>query len=130
MFFCFFFFFKQKTAYEMSIGDWSSDVCSSDLIVDNNPDGMKARILRQGQPLHHKMHGIAEHEYQKAKQEHAPSGTQLSAVMKDLAQAHRPPAPQYASRGIACSLVIYTQSGGCVFRSGRRCLPPAYLPSH
>src|SRR6184192_2798335 len=27
----FFFFFKQKTAYEMSIGDWSSDVCSSDL---------------------------------------------------------------------------------------------------
>src|SRR6188768_140291 len=26
-----FFFFKHKTAYEMSIGDWSSDVCSSDL---------------------------------------------------------------------------------------------------
>src|SRR3546814_2375278 len=26
-----FFFFKQKTAYEMSISDWSSDVCSSDL---------------------------------------------------------------------------------------------------
>src|SRR3546814_3388411 len=35
-FFCdfydlFFFFFKQKTAYEMRISDWSSDVCSSDL---------------------------------------------------------------------------------------------------
>src|SRR3546814_12747841 len=29
-FFCFF-FFKQKTAYEMRISDWSSDVCSSDL---------------------------------------------------------------------------------------------------
>src|SRR6188768_4511977 len=28
-----FFFFKQKTAYEMSIGDWSSDVCSSDLLA-------------------------------------------------------------------------------------------------
>src|SRR3546814_9554415 len=27
----FFFFFKQKTAYEMRISDWSSDVCSSDL---------------------------------------------------------------------------------------------------
>src|SRR3546814_2160225 len=26
------FFFKQKTAYEMRISDWSSDVCSSDLI--------------------------------------------------------------------------------------------------
>src|SRR3546814_4722965 len=30
--FCFF-FFKQKTAYEMRISDWSSDVCSSDLVV-------------------------------------------------------------------------------------------------
>src|SRR3546814_13871719 len=29
--FTFFFFFKQKTAYEMRISDWSSDVCSSDL---------------------------------------------------------------------------------------------------
>src|SRR3546814_9134517 len=28
---CFFFFFQQKTAYEMRISDWSSDVCSSDL---------------------------------------------------------------------------------------------------
>src|SRR3546814_8219383 len=31
MFHTFFFFFKQKTAYEMRISDWSSDVCSSDL---------------------------------------------------------------------------------------------------
>src|SRR3546814_20699071 len=29
---CIFFFFKQKTAYEMRISDWSSDVCSSDLM--------------------------------------------------------------------------------------------------
>src|SRR3546814_1183589 len=33
--FCFF-FFKQKTAYEMRISDWSSDVCSSDLDVVNS----------------------------------------------------------------------------------------------
>src|SRR3546814_14357393 len=32
---CFFFFFKQKTAYEMRISDWSSDVCSSDLAASN-----------------------------------------------------------------------------------------------
>src|SRR3546814_4039011 len=31
----FFFFFKQKTAYEMRISDWSSDVCSSDLVGVN-----------------------------------------------------------------------------------------------
>src|SRR3546814_4721338 len=33
MFGMFFFFFKQKTAYEMRISDWSSDVCSSDLRI-------------------------------------------------------------------------------------------------
>src|SRR3546814_15689089 len=30
---CLFYFFKQKTAYEMRISDWSSDVCSSDLMT-------------------------------------------------------------------------------------------------
>src|SRR3546814_9935219 len=33
----FFFFFKQKTAYEMRISDWSSDVCSSDLWLAPHP---------------------------------------------------------------------------------------------
>src|SRR3546814_10098429 len=36
--FCFF-FFKQKTAYEMRISDWSSDVCSSDLGTAPSPLG-------------------------------------------------------------------------------------------
>src|SRR3546814_10369026 len=36
-----FFFFKQKTAYEMRISDWSSDVCSSDLL---EPDGEKQTV--------------------------------------------------------------------------------------
>src|SRR3546814_229276 len=35
--YCFFFFFKQKTAYEMRISDWSSDVCSSDLSWSPRP---------------------------------------------------------------------------------------------
>src|SRR3546814_6606891 len=34
-----FFFFKQKTAYEMRISDWSSDVCSSDLLDLTTPIG-------------------------------------------------------------------------------------------
>src|SRR3546814_9475366 len=33
-----FFFFKQKTAYEMRISDWSSDVCSSDLTMSSIHD--------------------------------------------------------------------------------------------
>src|SRR3546814_13141359 len=35
-----FFFFKQKTAYEMRISDWSSDVCSSDLV----PQRLEERV--------------------------------------------------------------------------------------
>src|SRR3546814_1119366 len=46
-----FFFFKQKTAYEMRISDWSSDVCSSDLRT-GVPVGERMRALdikvRQG----------------------------------------------------------------------------------
>src|SRR3546814_8019839 len=38
-----FFFFKQKTAYEMRISDWSSDVCSSDLLAQR----MLRRVERQ-----------------------------------------------------------------------------------
>src|SRR3546814_6545311 len=38
-------FFKQKTAYEMRISDWSSDVCSSDLARSQNPIGWQ-RSLR------------------------------------------------------------------------------------
>src|SRR3546814_5275850 len=37
-----FFFFKQKTAYEMRISDWSSDVCSSDLL---DPNMMENRFM-------------------------------------------------------------------------------------
>src|SRR3546814_3182068 len=36
----FVFFFKQKTAYEMRISDWSSDVCSSDLQVRRRYDAL------------------------------------------------------------------------------------------
>src|SRR3546814_16072742 len=36
MYLLFFFFFKQKTAYEMRISDWSSDVCSSDLCCSSS----------------------------------------------------------------------------------------------
>src|SRR3546814_6294868 len=36
---CVFFFFKQKTAYEMRISDWSSDVCSSDLFLPSQEHG-------------------------------------------------------------------------------------------
>src|SRR3546814_8192084 len=45
---CCFFFFKQKTAYEMRISDWSSDVCSSDLDEELVCVSMAARLLFLG----------------------------------------------------------------------------------
>src|SRR3546814_6180966 len=60
-----FFFFKQKTAYEMRISDWSSDVCSSDLLTaepqrqeDRRDDQSEEdrqpamRLADQGIPFH------------------------------------------------------------------------------
>src|SRR3546814_10113641 len=44
----YFFFFKQKTAYEMRISDWSSDVCSSDLIgTSPSMDAIRQRKRRK-----------------------------------------------------------------------------------
>src|SRR3546814_2452780 len=42
LFYCaYVFFFKQKTAYEMRISDWSSDVCSSDLLIGGSSRGRR-----------------------------------------------------------------------------------------
>src|SRR3546814_13096793 len=48
--FSLFFFFKQKTAYEMRISDWSSDVCSSDLAevaCDHNNSDLSERVVQR-----------------------------------------------------------------------------------
>src|SRR3546814_13430781 len=48
-----FFFFKQKTAYELRISDWSSDVCSSDLLVgpdEESEQWVSAIAARIGAP--------------------------------------------------------------------------------
>src|SRR3546814_9132109 len=41
----FFFFCKQKTAYEMRISDWSSDVCSSDLFARRDHRGAEEHVV-------------------------------------------------------------------------------------
>src|SRR3546814_8909217 len=46
------FVFKQKTAYEMRISDWSSDVCSSDLIGDVLTNNVLLPLLQIAQPQH------------------------------------------------------------------------------
>src|SRR3546814_1734419 len=48
------FFIKQKTAYEMRISDWSSDVCSSDLLARQRGFGRERGIFRIFGPLLHR----------------------------------------------------------------------------
>src|SRR3546814_4512028 len=59
---CLFFFFKQKTAYEMRISDWSSDVCSSDLLKGTGAgiggDGDRRMRLRR---RHRRVGGSGQH---------------------------------------------------------------------
>src|SRR3546814_5509470 len=49
---CFFFFFKQKTAYEMRISDWSSDVCSSDLSMTTSTSPVDSAAQAGAPPLY------------------------------------------------------------------------------
>src|SRR3546814_7087604 len=46
-----FFVFKQKTAYEMRISDWSSDVCSSDLKIFPDAEAALAGVLFDGMTI-------------------------------------------------------------------------------
>src|SRR3546814_3635731 len=77
LYFIFVFFFKQKTAYEMRISDWSSDVCSSDLLLRDrtNPGARKmfsmamwmAALVAPIQIFVGDMHGLNTLEHQPAK---------------------------------------------------------------
>src|SRR3546814_17809421 len=73
-----FFFFKQKTAYEMRISDWSSDVCSSDLAARlakpplpsetirkkaRSPKGRRPLPYRSSQDLRAPWHGHQDYRY-------------------------------------------------------------------
>src|SRR3546814_3754804 len=55
---CLFFFFRQKTAYEMRMSDWSSDVCSSDLYRDEGLVRLMEVIHQRSGPS-----GVAENVY-------------------------------------------------------------------
>src|SRR3546814_864883 len=60
-----FFFFKQKTAYEMRISDWSSDVCSSDLFArfrdaESDKAGLIEEAIRWTTPVQHFMRSARE----------------------------------------------------------------------
>src|SRR3546814_2881878 len=86
----FFFFFKQKTAYEMRISDWSSDVCSSDLTFYKDRQTKINDVIRQftgprNAPL------SAEKAFQKIETMAAPKGDskRLAEMMGTLSREER-----------------------------------------
>src|SRR3546814_4378585 len=116
----FVFFFKQKTAYEMRISDWSSDVCSSDL-------GAGARWRRAGVPcLHARQRARAA-----AGRPVRACGGPAAAVHPSAVASGRPGAPvrlfQSAGSGSAARLAPQHHSLSCLAAMSDRPLPAVTL---
>src|SRR3546814_7400907 len=84
--FTFFFFFKQKTAYEMRISDWSSDVCSSDLggVAPGHP-----LAAQDVQAAGHQDGGAGEHPGIRQVAEHQPARSEERRVGKECVSTCR-----------------------------------------
>src|SRR3546814_2698713 len=85
-----FFFFKQKTAYEMRISDWSSDVCSSDLLALDLPPQQRLRRPELGDVADHR-----EHDPETASGRGMQQGTQLAAQQGRAVEADADRAPAH-----------------------------------
>src|SRR3546814_1105700 len=77
-----FFFFKQKTAYEMRISDWSSDVCSSDLDrLGRRADGVELRAAIDDEEVEA---ARSEHHHARIDRERHALAAHRSAVAADI----------------------------------------------
>src|SRR3546814_13998930 len=98
-----FFFFKQKTAYEMRISDWSSDVCSSDLPDAAQPGS--ARVTDPARARGPRPDGAGAVEWIDRRAPHGDPGRRGEAHPTDLRQA-RPAARRLRPPpGACCSAV-------------------------
>src|SRR3546814_9392988 len=91
-----FFFFKQKTAYEMRISDWSSDVCSSDLQARQRVEAVVRRGRcatnreKEGPPIAIRFYGRRPaHPFHAAPRAQQPLKTRVSAQHSRRAQKKR-----------------------------------------
>src|SRR3546814_2988726 len=92
----FFFFFKQKTAYEMRISDWSSDVCSSDL----KPISQKPAEVRMGNGKGNPEYWVAEIQPGKVLYEMEGVSEEIAREAFRLAAAKLPIGTTFVSRHI------------------------------
>src|SRR3546814_7751036 len=90
-------FFKQKTAYEMRISDWSSDVCSSDLgDVDHAPVAQRLAVDRlpiflAGKVDDHRLGIVAKVGDKRIRQRFAPPGIEILLSARRPGRAHFKP---------------------------------------
>src|SRR3546814_10706371 len=91
------FFFKQKTAYEMRISDWSSDVCSSDLLEDP----LNGVLVHVQQPCHRaiaKRRLFLDQRLDWPRQVRVDLGRRLGWLVVNRPTRHTEPAAQLADR--------------------------------
>src|SRR5213082_3981580 len=116
-----FFFFKQKTAYEIVSGDWSSDVCSSDLHTGR----ALAQLLRatRAQFPRHEVGKAAGRAGEKLERLHTHAlgrGTALSRQVEPLQRSHR----QDRSIHVVFSSVYFSSACSDLSRPMPDCLKP------
>src|SRR3546814_10282417 len=87
-----FFFFKQKTAYEMRISDWSSDVCSSDLIFRPLDPAAHHILMRRHSHLGSELPGEVRHAHRGEIAQILEAQSHLQRVF-DIVRHHPQPMP-------------------------------------
>src|SRR3546814_10832745 len=115
------FFFKQKTAYEMRISDWSSDVCSSDLTdCAGGPD----RPDDERQRFRHQLEGALCHQPAGRPFQLAQPRRRTVGQPEDL-DVRRPVFPQALPRPLLCQGAESGTAAKARLRRGARPLRPA-----
>src|SRR3546814_5358329 len=109
-----FFFFKQKTAYEMRISDWSSDVCSSDLVEGEAAAGLPA-AARQSR----RSDAVAADEARQGRQESPVPRPRPCAQGQAERQAARDRRPSAARADSACRIASRCRDSSAVAGQGR-----------
>src|SRR3546814_15641913 len=111
-----FFFFKQKTAYERRISDWSSDVCSSDLTLRRDPG--VSRGSREGPSGDLPLRRLAPGHHQVAERVGVEAGDRPVDHLSPLLQDRDPPGhrhhirPDRKSVGSGKSVSVRVDLGG------------------
>src|SRR3546814_17742367 len=107
------FFFKQETAYEMRIRDWSSDVCSSDLEAGKNEDASADHASMNHAAMDHAAMGHAAPGNASMQMDHSMHGASgVNAMVSHPASETGNPAVRSEERRVGKECVIRVTLGG------------------